>query len=58
MRQVLQRGSLKGASTRKSVASLAFVGMWADRKDLRDAARWVREQRAGWIGRSSRHGGR
>jgi hypothetical protein len=33
------------------VASLPFFGMWADRKDMRDSAAWVRKERESWSSR-------
>lgn len=30
---------------KKAVNTSAFVGMWADREDMNDSAKWVRELR-------------
>ncbi len=32
-------------STDTSITDSPFVGMWKDRKDLKDSTAWVREQR-------------
>lgn len=34
------------ATPPKELADVGFVGMWKDRTDMKDAAGWVREQRA------------
>ena len=33
------------------ITSLPFFGMWADRKDMRDGAKWVRKERQKWSSR-------
>ena len=33
------------------ITSLPFFGMWADRKDMRDSAKWVRKEREKWSSR-------
>lgn len=35
-------------------ATLPFFGMWADRKDMRDSAAWVRRERERWQQRAVR----
>jgi len=32
----------------KKVTDLPFFGMWADRKDMDDSSKWVRQQRKQW----------
>jgi len=32
----------------KKVTDLPFFGMWADRKDMDDSGKWVRQQREQW----------
>jgi len=35
-------------------AALPFIGMWADREDMRDSASWVRRERDKWEQRARR----
>lgn len=58
MRQPSRKQNVRVARPRRSIASLRFVGMWADRDDMKDSAKWIREQRAGWIRRAAHDGGR
>jgi hypothetical protein len=35
-------------------ATLPFLGLWADREDMRDSAAWVRRKRERWQQRAAR----
>jgi len=58
MKQVARKQSVRADGARRSVTSLRFVGMWADRGDMKDSAKWIRDQRAGWMRRAIPNGGR
>ena len=58
MKQASRKQAARVIRAHESIASLRFVGMWADRDEMKDSARWIRDQRAAWIRRSSRHAGR
>jgi hypothetical protein len=58
MKQATKKQSARAVRPRRSVTSLRFVGMWADRDDMKDSAKWIREQRAGWMRRVTHDGGR
>ena len=58
MKQAMRKQSVRGVRPRRSVTSLRFVGMWADRDEMKDSARWIREQRTGWMRRGIHDGGR
>jgi len=58
MRQAARKQSIRAGRSRRSVVALRFVGMWADRDDVKDSAKWIREQRAGWMRRATPNGGR
>lgn len=42
---VAQIVSLAGGSGRRELAEFRAIGMWADRKDMRDPSAWVRKIR-------------
>jgi hypothetical protein len=58
MKQASRKQNVRIVRPRRSIASLRFVGMWADRDDMKDSAKWIREQRAGWISRAAHDGDR
>jgi hypothetical protein len=41
-------------STEEEFSSLPFLGMWADREDMADAAAWVYRERERWQERVAR----
>jgi hypothetical protein len=43
-------------STEEEFSSLPFLGMWADREDMADAAAWVHRERERWQERVARQG--
>ena len=53
MKQASRKQNARVVRPRGSIGSLRFVGMWADRAEMKDSAEWIRIQRAGWIRRSS-----
>ena len=53
VKQVSRKQNARVVRRRGSIGSLRFVGMWADRAEMKDSAEWIRIQRAGWIRRSS-----
>jgi len=58
MKQASRKQNFRVVRPRGSIGSLRFVGMWADRAEMKDSAEWIRIQRAGWIKRSPRDGDR
>ena len=56
MKQASRKQNARAVRPRGSIGSLRFVGMWADRAEMKDSAEWIRIQRAGWIKRSPRDG--
>lgn len=45
--------SAKAANAKHDITSLPFFGMWADRGDMADSAKWVRKEREQWKSRLS-----
>ena len=39
--------------TKLDITALPFFGMWADREDMADSAKWVRKEREKWSSRLS-----
>jgi len=58
MKHASRKLAARVVRVQESIASLRFVGMWADRDEMKDSAKWIRDQRAAWIKRSSRHADR